>query len=268
MRRLFSIVGVSVFAAVASADPVVVVSVGSSLDGGAVAAGASIDWTVSFTVSAGDNDGLSLLSVDFSQAPTNPVLFDIPSATGVPAGMTNFARPLGVSNPGVGGYRGTQIGTVGQKNLVQIGGGQNTFGTALTAGSGVGESANVVADVGQSGAQVLASGSFVAPNTCGNYTFNISNALATVLNDRNDPPAVSTVLRVTPTISDGSFTVLVTLAGDLDGDRDVDLSDLSRLLANFGVGGGATRAQGDVDGDTDVDLSDLSALLGQFGSSC
>lgn len=58
------------------------------------------------------------------------------------------------------------------------------------------------------------------------------------------------------------------LPGNLDGDRDVDLTDLSTLLANFGTGSGATLSTGDIDGDGDVDLTDLSVLLSNFGSSC
>ena len=58
------------------------------------------------------------------------------------------------------------------------------------------------------------------------------------------------------------------LPGDLDNDRDVDLTDLATLLANFGTQSGGTPADGDVDGDTDVDLSDLSSLLANFGSTC
>lgn len=55
---------------------------------------------------------------------------------------------------------------------------------------------------------------------------------------------------------------------DTDGDGDVDIVDLSNLLANFGVASGATQEQGDFDGDGDVDLSDLSLLLSFFGMSC
>ncbi len=57
-------------------------------------------------------------------------------------------------------------------------------------------------------------------------------------------------------------------AGDVDGDNDVDLSDLGALLAGFGTQAGATREQGDLNGDGAVDLSDLGELLSQFGSSC
>jgi hypothetical protein len=56
--------------------------------------------------------------------------------------------------------------------------------------------------------------------------------------------------------------------GDLDGDRDIDLSDLSRLLANYGTTGGADYEDGDLDGDGDVDLADLSALLSAYGTTC
>lgn len=51
--------------------------------------------------------------------------------------------------------------------------------------------------------------------------------------------------------------------GDIDGDGDADLQDLSYLLANFG-GDGPT---GDLDGDGDVDLQDLGYLLANFGDS-
>ncbi|MFQ5805875.1 MAG: hypothetical protein ACE5I3_05430 [Phycisphaerae bacterium] len=57
------------------------------------------------------------------------------------------------------------------------------------------------------------------------------------------------------------------LLGDLDGDGDVDLSDLAILLSNYGVVGGAQYEDGDLDGDGDVDLSDLAALLANYGTT-
>ena len=56
--------------------------------------------------------------------------------------------------------------------------------------------------------------------------------------------------------------------GDLDGDGDVDLSDLAQLLANYGLTSGAAYEDGDLDDDGDVDLSDLAALLGVYGDIC
>lgn len=53
------------------------------------------------------------------------------------------------------------------------------------------------------------------------------------------------------------------LAGDLDGDCDVDLSDLAILLASYNVDNG-----GDIDGDGDTDLSDLALLLANYGRVC
>jgi predicted outer membrane repeat protein len=56
------------------------------------------------------------------------------------------------------------------------------------------------------------------------------------------------------------------IPGDLDGDGDVDLSDLAQLLSNYGMTEGATYEDGDLDGDGDVDLSDLAGLLANYGA--
>jgi len=57
------------------------------------------------------------------------------------------------------------------------------------------------------------------------------------------------------------------IPGDLDGDGDVDLTDLAQLLANYGTTEGATYEDGDLDGDGDVDLTDLAILLSHYGES-
>lgn len=54
------------------------------------------------------------------------------------------------------------------------------------------------------------------------------------------------------------------VAGDVDLDGDVDLSDLAELLANYGMTD-ATWINGDLDLDGDVDIADLATLLGVYG---
>ena len=56
--------------------------------------------------------------------------------------------------------------------------------------------------------------------------------------------------------------------GDLNGDRQADLSDLAALLSHLGQVSGATLAMGDADGDGDVELSDLAIFLAAFGTMC
>lgn len=68
-------------------------------------------------------------------------------------------------------------------------------------------------------------------------------------------------------IDTGPIPVPANRTGDLNGDGQVDLGDLSTLLSNFGATD-STPADGDIDADGDVDLDDLSALLSTFGSSC
>ena len=57
--------------------------------------------------------------------------------------------------------------------------------------------------------------------------------------------------------------------GDIDGDEDVDLHDLTTLLASFSAENIYTPGTyGDIDGDQFVTLEDLSILLSNFGAMC
>lgn len=67
---------------------------------------------------------------------------------------------------------------------------------------------------------------------------------------------------------DAAAAVGVSCPGDVDGDGNVDISDLAILLSHFGQTVGATFADGDFDGDGDVDLNDLAVLLAAFGRTC
>ncbi len=60
----------------------------------------------------------------------------------------------------------------------------------------------------------------------------------------------------------------ITVQGDFNLDGSVGLSDLTILLANFGLAEGASYSQGDIDTDGDVDLSDLTQFLAHFGTTC
>lgn len=67
---------------------------------------------------------------------------------------------------------------------------------------------------------------------------------------------------------DSESLEITVLAGDLDGDGDVDLADLSALLAVYGLcdGDPGFDPVADIDGDGCVGLADLSALLANYGT--
>lgn len=225
--------------AVSALASTVTLTLESTKNGLSVEPNAAIDWTISASVSTGDNAGLALISVGLSQDANNPALFDIPPATAVPTGMTNFARPAGISNPATAagdyGYRGDQRGTAGAKNLVQIGGGQNTFGTA---GSSIGTSVTVAQGVGQSAPQIIASGTFNAPATLGTYRFYLDSGLANTLNSMTPPvpPAfwpVSAATVVGPPTAAITFTVAVgptICRGDTNCDATISYADINPFV--------------------------------------
>ncbi len=246
----------------------------SSKAGQTVAPGTTIDWTISLTVSTGDNYGLALSACDLVQDPNNPAKFDLPpgSAASIPAAMAGFNRPAGISNPGENGapsgYIGVQRGTVGEKNLKQIGGAQNTFGQA---GSSIGTDPVVDPAIGQSGSQAILSGSFPAPGTLGSYTFRLQNAIANVLTQVNAPPAFSTVAQASVNLDAASFTFTVgqiICRGDCDCDGDIDFDDINPFVAALGGATPCSFDNCDVDGNGQINFDDINPFVAVIGQPC
>jgi hypothetical protein len=222
--------------AVALATGTVSFTLTSPSAGQTVTPGTSIAWSILVGVSTGDNLGLALFGTDMVQDPSNPVRFDLPYATGIPSAMTGFDRPGGITNPGEGGnpsgYVGVQRGIAGQKDLIQIGGAQNTFGQA---GTSFGTDPEVDQGIGQSGPQEVVSGSFEAPATDGVYTYRLQNAFANVLLTVNAPPAFSQVAVAAVNLGAASFSFTVqsepsVYHGDLNCDGSVDFGDINPFV--------------------------------------
>lgn len=246
----------------AFAQGTVTIDLSSPENGAVVSAGSTIDWTITTTVSTGDNLGLALVVVDLVQGESNPELFDLPSGNGPPAGMSDFDRPAGIANPGPGGvgsgYGGTQVGDPGSMNLAQIGGSQNTFGVA---GATIGQDVNVEGGVGQGlGGQVVCTGSFLAPATPGSYSFTLDTPIANSLETINAPPSHSSVQKAATATTNPSISFTVCLAGDADGNFTLDpILDIPAFVNEVlnGSGDEYTACASDVNGDGEVDGLDI-----------
>ncbi len=254
----------------------------STQDGQTVSAGATIDWTIKVQVSTGDNLGLAAVATDLVHDANNPATFDIPPADigSIDATMQQFSRPLGIANPGEGGastgYIGVQRGNSGEMILKQIGGAVNSFGVAGTV---MGTDPTVPPGVGQSGAQIVASGSFLAPSTAGTYTFRLDNAVVNVFDAINSPPNFSPVSAATVDMTGGSFSFTVggpaICLGDLDCDGEVGFGDINPFV-DLLVGGyaawqalypgcpgenGDLNENGDYGQDGSADFGDINPFV-------
>lgn len=249
---------------------IVSVTLASPQSGTVMSPGESVEWTMSVTASTGDNQGLAFISADLVQSPSNPAYFDIPHANDVPPVMAAFASPLGVSNPpeeGMStGYIGTRVGPPGARNLLQIGGGQTLFGYALSPEIGLAQTAYTISGVGQNGSVIVATGSFEVPDTGGVYQFELSNVLANVLSEANQPPNFSLAQAATVDTSGAFFTfsVIGTSCNPYDANCDGSVNGLD--IQGFIVAildPSANHCSGCV-GDTDsngiVDTADVQAF--------
>ena len=263
--------------ATVGATGTVTLTLTSSVAGHSVAPGATVDWTIAASVSTGDNLGLALLACDLFQDANNPAKLDLPpgNVASIPAAMVGFNRPGGITNPGEGGaasgYIGVQRGTAGQKNLIQIGGGQNTFGQAGTGG--IGTDSNVDPGVGQPGPQTILSGSFVAPSATGTYTYRLQGAVANVLTQIHAPPQFSTVSQATVNLAGASFTFTVGAAncpGDCNCDGVINFDDINAFVDALGGGTPCNFTNCDIDGNGQITFDDINPFVSilSSGATC
>jgi hypothetical protein len=289
--RLLCCAALAVLSSTVFATGTVTLYLESPAAGHTVAGGSTVNWTIKVGVSTGDNYGLALLACDLAQADANPAKLDLPpgSAATIPAEMAAFDRPAGIANPGENGapsgFIGVQRGTAGQKNLVQIGGGQNTFGTAMPPGSGIGENALVSSGIGQGGSpQLVISGSFAAPATQGSYTFSLQNAVANVLSTIGTPPQFSQATSATVNLAGATFTFTVgttICVGDLNCDGVINFGDINpfvQYLSNFAAWqaayAGCDPRNGDINcdgtygGSSFHDINPFVTIMTQCGSGC
>jgi hypothetical protein len=244
----------------------VTLSLTSPSNGGYVAPGASVEWTIKAWVSSGDNGGLAMFAVDLVQSPANPALLDIPPAQSVPSGMACFDRTTGISDPvppgKVSGYCGTPVGAAGQRNLLQIGGAQNVFGAGF---GGMGSDVSVDPGIGQAPqGQMIASGVFTAPSTPGSYSFSIQNAIANTLSVINPPPQWSVIGPAATVMSQGVISMQVCRSGDANGDSTLSQADIGpfvEYLVGLQTPSNLARCACDMNHDGILDGDDIQAFV-------
>jgi hypothetical protein len=222
-----------------------------------------------------------------------PITFASNSSLNVASGATLiFGNPVTV-NSGVS-VTHTGTGTITYQSLVDVlSGGSLSMANANFSGTlnlETGASASITANTGS---VVQVSGLSIAPG--GSLDIN-NNTLLVNYGSGADPAATirgelisgaitSSALAANPNgfsigyadggnavdqantgVPAGEVEIKYTVAGDINLDGSVDLSDLVILASDFGQSG-ADWAEGDVNYDGKVDLSDLVILASNFGAS-
>jgi hypothetical protein len=272
-RRSLSHVAIVAAVSVAS-EAQVTLSFSSPQMGQQLVPGSSVHWRI-MCVDSGDNLGLAGISVDMVHDPSNQATFDLAPASSWPGRMNCFSRPDGISNAGPDGtgtgYGGIPVGPAGAKDLLEIGGMQNTFGFQ---GSVMGHDHTISAEpdtdrgIGQQGGgQLVAEGDFTVPSVEGVYRFNLQNGMANVFRSFGGSGQSSSV---TPAeIVYGNvlwFYVGNCCTQDFNGDGDVNTdADIEAFFACVAGNCCPTCASADYncDGDvgTDPDIESFFRVL-------
>jgi hypothetical protein len=241
----------------------------------AVAPGQNIDWQIEAEVSEGDNAGLALILIDLVQSFSNPQFFDMTPPAQVPPVMQNFAAPNGFANPG-SGYTGTLVGDIGERNLKQIGGAQNSFGQP---GQSMGQSVNVDPGIGQGSPVIVVEGSFAAPPVPGDYAIFLENAVVNTFDAINTAPTASPVSPAAPLLLDAIlfFTVddTIQLRADVNCDGAVDGRDVAPFAVALADPASypamypeCQLSQGDVNNDSLIDTNDIADFVNCLLAGC
>ena len=158
----------------------------------------------------------------------------------------------------------TFAGTAGDRGVTSVNGHTTSFVQGLAAASGIYRV--TFQAIGQGSTSIAFSAAqmsrFIASTPAGLKVGHTDN-------NGNPGAAAYPVVPVT-VVAGGGCPSSGCESVDLNGDCQVNLTDLATMLANFGLGPvpPVPASGGDTDGDGDVDLTDLSRLLARFGANC
>ena len=84
--------------------------------------------------------------------------------------------------------------------------------------------------------------------------------------------AVADIVPGETDVADNTYNygwMFITIAGDMDGDGDVDIFDIVIIASAYGtsIGNPAYNPNADIDGDGDVDIFDVVIAAGNYGTS-
>jgi hypothetical protein len=192
MRKVIALTAVMALIGAVSADAANVTfgirQTGTGLTAVSVGEGVAVNYEITATIDDGSTstDGLALVGTDLTFVAPASLANNSASLANPGAPMDKFNYPNGVTNPPFppGSYGGTNNGTA----LLQIGGGQNTIGNPgpnppFPVGT-------VTTQVGTTGAQVIATGTYTTPVGSNNQThvLALANCFANTIDNGETGP--------------------------------------------------------------------------------